>query len=157
MIEHLFTGNALCAVAPRGQLTLPPFVRSTLSLKVGARRIFIGLHETDTCLVGIDREELTELSSDCRRRRIAEEALIASHNSMRLRRIFGSMDEVWVRASGRVDIPPALRSRAQIGDAALVIGTGASFELWSPHVALEAGDPETRELAAFHLEIQKAA
>lgn len=157
MIEHLFTGNDICPVARSGQMNLPPFVRATLSLRASARRIFLGLHETDQCLVGFDPGELTELRSECRRRHIAEESLLPDQHNVRLRRIFGSMDDLWVRASGRFEIPLGLRRRARIGDAVLVVGTGATFELWSPQVALEAGDAETRELAAFHLEFRQAA
>ena len=138
-------------------MTLPSFVRETLCQRSSASRVFIGLHETDMCLVGYNLGELAVLRSDCRRRHIAEEGLSPDHNDMRLRRVFGSMEEIWVRDSGRVDIPTALRKRAQIGAATLIIGTGASFELWDPQAALEAGDTNLREYAAFHMQRRNAA
>ena len=157
MIEHLFIGNALCPIGAGGRMTLPAFVRTTLSLRASARRMFVGLHEADTCLVAFDPGELAELRSDCRRRRIAEEGFAQDQSHMRLRRIFGMMDDVWVRDSGRIVLSPMLQRRARIENAVLVIGTGGSFELWNPQLALDAGDPDLRELAAFHLELKQAA
>lgn len=157
MVEHLFTGSALCAVSLDGRMTLPAFVRTTLAHRASSRRMLIGIHETDSCLVAFDPGELVELRSDCRRRRIAEEGSAPHQNHIRLRRIFGFMDEVEVRDSGRFLLPAILRRRTVIGEAVLVIGTGGSFELWDPQTALDAGDPDLCELGAFRLELLKAA
>ena len=45
-----------------------------------------------------------------------------------------------------------MRRRGKIEDLALFVGTGGTFEIWNPHLALESGDADLRELAAFRLE-----
>lgn len=157
MIEPLFTGSAMCSVSPDGRMTLPPFARATLANRASSGRMLIGVHEADACLVAFDRGELGELQADCRRRRIAEEGSTPQQSYNRLRRIFGFMEEVEIGASGRIRIPSLLRRRAGIGDAVLVLGTGAAFELWNPQAALDAGDPDLCELVAFRLDLQQAA
>jgi DNA-binding transcriptional regulator/RsmH inhibitor MraZ len=138
-------------------MTLPAFARTTLSRRASPGRVFLGLHQADTCLVAIDPGELAELRSNCERPRVADEGEYPDQSHARLRRVFGSMDDLWVRDSGRIEIPPVLLKRAALDHAALVIGTGASFELWNPQLALDAGDPDLRALAAFHLDVRQAA
>lgn len=157
MAGHLFKGNALCPVSLGGRMILPAFTRDTLTGRASSNRMLIGIHETDACLVAFDRGELEEIEDDCRRRRIAEEGSAPNQNHIRLRRIFGFMEDVEVRDSGRFRLPALLRRRAQIGDAVLVIGTGGAFELWDPQTALDSGDPGLCELVAFRLELQQAA
>jgi MraZ protein len=156
MVEHLFKGNHFCAVDQAGRMMLPEFARRTLALRLSSSRILLGVHETEPCLVAFDSAELAEVRSDCQRRRMAECATPHQHSFL-LRRLFGFMSEVDVRASGRFEIPAILRRRGRIGDAVLVIGTGAALELWNPQVALESGDPDLRELTEFHLDTRIAA
>jgi hypothetical protein len=44
------------------------------------------------------------------------------------------------------------RRRGRIGAAALVVGTGGSFEIWNPEIARDSGDGELKRLAMFVLE-----
>jgi MraZ protein len=157
MVAHLFAGSALCGIGARGRMTLPAFARTTLFRRGSPGRLFLGLHETDTCLVAIDPGEMAEVQSNCARRRIADEGEHPSHSAARLRRVFGLMDDLWVRDTGRIEIPPVLLQRAGLEDVALVIGTGASFEVWNPQLAFDGSDPDLRALAEFHLDIRQAA
>lgn len=154
---RLFIGNGLCAVGAWGRLILPLFVRSSLALRSDSGTILVGAHETDSCLVAYDREFARQLAADARRRRIAEEATDPAAHHVRARRIFGFVEEAALDARGRIALPPMLRRRARIGDAALLVGAGGGFEIWSPHAALASGDPLLAELAAFHLHAQHAA
>jgi MraZ protein len=45
-----------------------------------------------------------------------------------------------------------MRRKGRIEDQALFVGVGGTFEIWNPKLALESGDAELRELAAFRLE-----
>jgi len=45
-----------------------------------------------------------------------------------------------------------MRRKGRIEDLALFVGVGGTFEIWNPHVALEHGDEDLRELAAYKLE-----
>jgi MraZ protein len=45
-----------------------------------------------------------------------------------------------------------MRRKGRIEDQALFVGVGGTFEIWNPKLALESGDTDLRELAAFRLE-----
>ena len=45
-----------------------------------------------------------------------------------------------------------MRKRGQIEDLALFVGTGGTFEIWNPQLALQSEDDGLRELAAELLE-----
>jgi len=62
--------------------------------------------------------------------------------------LFGSMEEIAIDGSGRIILPPGLRRRAGITDSAMFVGTGETFEIWSPEIALSSeGRPDMREFA----------
>jgi MraZ protein len=157
MTNQFFRGNALCLVNRDGRMTLPVSIRATLARRTATRSFLISSHEVDACLVAFDGEQALELQADCHRRRIADEASAPHVSHARDRRIFGSMIDVSVDNSGRFMLPRMLRCRAGIGDCALVIGTGAVFEMWSPQAALQGDDSDLRALAAYLLESQQAA
>jgi MraZ protein len=157
MTDHLFIGNAICAVGAKGAFVLPPFIRATLARRTDAKLILVGSHETDRCLVAYDPAYAATLASDCQRRRIAEELIAPTLHASRERRIFGFVEHVAFDTRGTATLPPMMRRRARIDETALVIGTGGAFEIWNPQVALDSDDPGLRELAAFHLEFQQAA
>ncbi len=147
----------MCAIGKGGKLALPGFIRTTLSRRSDAGVILAAVHETDPCLVGYDPAFARELAADCRRRRLAEEASAPHAHHARARLLFGFVEEARVDGSGRVTLPRMMLRRAGIGERALVIGAGGTFEVWNPQVALESGDPDLRELAALSLEFQQAA
>lgn len=152
-MPRLFLGNSLCAVAPSGKLVLPLFARGGLTT---SSLIMIGVHETDNCLVGYRREHAEALAADCLRRRLEEPAAPTAHHS-RARRIFGFVQECPCSGRGELKLPPMMRRRTRIGDSALIVGAGETFELWNPRLALESADPELAELAGFHLEYAMAS
>jgi MraZ protein len=45
-----------------------------------------------------------------------------------------------------------MRRKGQIEDYALFVGTGGTFEIWNPRLALKSKDQDLRDLAAFRLE-----
>lgn len=157
MTDHPFIGNAYCAVDGGGRLTLPPFVRVALSRRSDARLIFVGCHDSDPCLVGYDRSFARTLAMDCRRQRMRAEPGSDGQWNARIRRAFGFVEQVELDTRGKVKLPPMMLRRARIESGALVIGTGGAFEIWNPQQALDAGDPDLRELAAFHLDFRNAA
>jgi DNA-binding transcriptional regulator/RsmH inhibitor MraZ len=157
LTDHPFIGNALCAVDGRGRLVLPPFVRSALSRRSDARLIFAGCHESDPCLVAYDRSFARTLAFDCRRLRLRDASMAAEVHHARARRTFGYVEQLALDSHGKVALPPMLLRRARIERSALVIGTGGAFEIWNAQSALESGDPDLSELAAFHLEYRQVA
>ncbi len=156
MLDHFFSGSALCAVDKAGQLVLPAFVRATLARRGADRELTIGAHECAPCLSAYDRSVLPMLHADLERRRIGGEAADAESHHLRARRAFGFAEACSVE-SGVVTLPPLARRRARIGALALIVGAGTTFEIWDAEAARASDDPDLAELAAFHLEIQSAA
>ena len=150
-IEHLFSGNALLPVDAEGRTTLPPFVLSVLDRRGAGARLLFGAHEQDPCISGYDEGYQALLHAEIERRRLRDEAegvpAAAHHN--RARSLFGAVERAGYDAGGRITLPPMARSRGRIGERALFVGAGGSFELWDPDLARAAGDPEIRELATF--------
>lgn len=157
MSDHPFIGNAYCAVDGGGRLTLPAFVRATLSRRSDARLIFVGAHETDPCLIAYDRAFARTMAVDQRRERLRALPTPANDWHNRVRRTFGFAQQVELDSRGKVALPPMLLRRARIDRGALLIGAGGAFEIWNPQLALESSDPDLSELAAFHLECPIAA
>ena len=157
MVNHLFSGNALCAVNAGGSLILPIFVRTTLGRRTDARSLLLGSHESDPCLLAYDAGYAAFLHEDSERRRIGEEDRAPLASAKRLRRIFGFVEEIGFGDDGAVVLPPMMRRRARIGTQALVIGVGGAFEIWDARAALDHSDPDLREIVAFHLDEQDAA
>jgi len=157
LVEHLFSGSALCAVDAGGNLLLPRFVRETIARRSEVRAMLIGAHECDPCLTAYDRAYARILHADSERRRIAEEASAPQASHRRLRRIFGFAEDVAFGESGAIVLPPMMRRRARIGAQALLVGTGGTFEIWDPQTALDHDDAEIRAIAAFHLDVEHAA
>ncbi|MGQ0559434.1 MAG: division/cell wall cluster transcriptional repressor MraZ [Sphingosinicella sp.] len=156
-LEHLFNGSALNAVDAKGRLSVPAFIRSVIERRSDARAIILAVHEVDPCLIAYDRNHARHLFLENERRRLNEESAQPQAHFARARRTFGVTEEVPYDTSGRIILPPMMRRKGRIDDLALFIGTGGTFEIWNPQLALQSGDPELSELAAYRLEERGAA
>ena len=153
-LESLFSGHALRTVGADGSVELPAFVLSALARRTQSRRIFFAPHESDPCLTGQDEGHALILYAEEERRRRREEdlGLDPQDYHRRVRRTFGAAEAAAYDSHGRIVLPEAVRRRAQLGDQALIVGTGGSFEIWNPDIARASGDDELEQLAAFALE-----
>lgn len=153
-LQHLFNGSALNAIDAKGRLSLPSFVRSIVERRSSEKSIILGKHETDPCLVGYDISYNVNLLEDVRRRRLRDEerGVDASVHHGRSRRAFGFTEPATYDSSGRINLPPVMRKVGRIEDLVLFIGSGETFELWNPRLALESDDPELRAWAEYRLE-----
>lgn len=157
MLEHLFHGSALCPIGGDGRLTLPSFIRETAGRRCGSGVLLVAAHEVDDCLALYDRSYSRQLHADFERRRIAEESAAPGLHHARARKAFGFAVEAAIEADGSLVLPLLMRRRAGLGQRALLVGAGATFELWDPQRALDRGEPDLRELASFHLQFSQAA
>ena len=137
-VESFFGGNALVPVDAAGRVGLPSFVRDTLVRRSESRRLVFGAHERDSCLSAYDP---------------AYRAFLFDRNGSRL--VFGFAEEAEFDARGRVVLPPIMRWKARIATLALFVGTGGAFEIWNPELALEADDPELRQMAEYRLNVSR--
>lgn len=148
----LFRGNALGRVGGDGRVGLPSFVRTVLDRR-GEKRVVLGVHDQAPCLTGYDPGLATALQAELERLRLRDEAAGAGPGAhwARAHRVFGMAEDAELDGDGRVALPPLIRRRAGIGELALFVGVGASFEIWAPDLAREAGDRDLRDLAEFRL------
>jgi len=137
-VGSFFGGNALVPVDAAGRVGLPPFIRDTLVRRSESRRVVFGAHERDTCVSAYNP---------------AYRAFLFDRNGSRL--VFGFAEEAEFDARGRIVLPAMMRWKARIGALALFVGTGGAFEIWNPELALEAGDPELRQMAEYRLNQQE--
>lgn len=151
-LEHLFNGSALSAVDAKGRLSVPSFIRGVVERRSDAKAIVIGMHEVSPCLNAYDRGYAKNLFAENERRRLIEEGSDPAAHHARARRTFGLTEEVPYDTSGRIILPAMMRRRGQIEDLALFLGVGGTFEIWNPRLALDSGDADLRDLAAWRLE-----
>ena len=147
-INGIFRGADLRRVEADGRTRLPPFVMQALGGEAG--ELILGLHERAPCLSGYDAGYEARLYDDIERRRLREEerGVAPDLHEARLRRAFAAAAAAEVSGEGECRLPAMLRRRGRIGGLALFVGTGGSFEIWDPSLALEAGDEVLRGLAA---------
>ena len=134
-------------------LSLPSFVRAALDRVGEPAAIMIGAHESDSCLSAFDQGFVPALFAEAERRRLLDESagLPRELHHGRARRTFGLLEEAPFDRSGRVRLAGWMRRRAGIAGKALLVGTGPTFEIWDPDLALRSGDPALGELAGWHL------
>jgi MraZ protein len=150
-LESLFSGHALQALDGDGGVVLPAFVLSALARRSQSRRVLFAPHEVDPCMTGQDEGHAAWLFGEAERRRLREEdyGIAPAGHYRRARRTFGAAEAASYDARGRIVLPEVVRRRARLDGAALIVGTGGSFEIWNPEIARESGDDELAELAAF--------
>jgi DNA-binding transcriptional regulator/RsmH inhibitor MraZ len=150
-MKALFHGSELCEVDADGNVAIPAFLSDALGSDA-ACQLLVAKHEADACLIGYGREHLAILAERNERRRLADEARgeDARSHYHRMRRSFALTDRL-PRDSARLTISATMRHLGRIGRHALFVGAGDSFEIWNPELALQSGDQEFRDLAAYRM------
>jgi MraZ protein len=149
-MEHFYSGNAVSAVTEAGHLCVPQFVRRAVERRSGLNEVILGSHEEEPCIVAYDVPYIRSLHAKLERRRRMEErsGLSAKPHHARMRKIFGTAEQLSYDEEGRLELPLMLRRKAGIGDSVLFIGTGETFEIWGADVAVERGDEDLKGLAS---------
>lgn len=153
-MNALYHGSELCEVDGDGNVVIPAFIEDTLASEAGAG-IIIARHQADSCLIGYGRSHLATLADRAEHRRLADEdrGEEARSHYHRMRSTFG-LSERMDRVGKGLRIPAAMRHLGRIDDLALFVGTGDSFEIWNPLLALESDDEHFRALAEFRLRMR---
>lgn len=139
-----FLGHAVVPVKANGNIKLPAFASRVVVLR--NLHIFLGLHETDACLVGFDQRWHERVTGELCRRHLAGLDGDPTNKDGYARRIFGFCAEVWRPHEG-IRLSEWARAIAGITDTALFVGTGETFEIWSPDEASRSGDRNLVALA----------
>jgi MraZ protein len=143
-------------VDAKGRLSVPAFVRNVIDAQLEARRIVhrrarsLALPHRlrpQLCPQPLQRDRAAAASS----RRIAA-APVQDHYA-RARRAFGMTEDVPLRHVRPAScLPPMMRRKGAIEDLALFVGVGGTVEIWNPRLALEQGDADLKDIAAWRLE-----
>lgn len=153
-MRTLYHGSELCEVDADGDVAIPSFLQEAFFPETNPE-ILVARHQTDHCLVGYGSGYLSVLAERAEHRRLAEEERgeEAQNHYRRMRSTFGVSERVTLKG-GRLRLPPTMRHLGRIGELALFIGAGDSFEIWNPELALESDDEHFRALAEFRLRMR---
>lgn len=153
-MNPLYHGSELCEVDVDGNVAIPAFLEAVLPPEA-APEILLAKHQADSCLIGYGRDHLAVLADRAERRRLADEERgeEARNHYRRMRSTFGLSERMQRKGKG-LRIPAAMRHLGRIDDLALFVGTGDSFEIWNPALALESDDAHFRALAEFRLRMR---
>jgi len=160
-LEHLFQGSALNAVDAKGRVSIPSFLRSVVERRGDARTIVLAKHEAFACLSAYDPAYAALKHSKLERLLEKEETNpdAALEYQQRNLMAFAATEEVPYDSSGRILFPPMMRLKGQIGDLALFLGAGETFQIWNPKLLLaDKRIPEDlKYIARFRLEERGAS
>ena len=160
-LEHLFQGSALNAVDAKGRVSIPSFLRGVVERRGDARTITIAKHETFPCLSAYDPAYAALKHAKLERLLEKEETNPEAQLDYQQRNLmaFAATEEVPYDSSGRILMPPMMRRKGEIGELALFLGTGETFQIWNPELLLK--DPripeDLKDIARFRLEERGAS
>ena len=155
-LDHLFQGSALNAVDGKGRVSIPSFLRGVSERRGDARTITLAKHEAFPCLSAYDPAYAALKHSKIERLLEKEETGAEAEIEYQQRNLmaFAATEEVPYDSSGRIVFPPMMRRKGQIGDLALFLGTGETFQIWNPQLLLD--DPripeDLKDIARYRLE-----
>ena len=155
-LEHFFQGSAVNAVDAKGRVSVPVFLRGVIERRGDARTIVIAKHALFDCLDAYDPAYAALKHQKMERRAEKTETADGSDLAYMAANLmaFGATEEVPYDKSGRIVLPPMMRSKGGIEDLALFIGVGETFQIWNPATFL--GDDripsDMKDIARFRLE-----
>ena len=160
-LEHLFQGSALNGVDAKGRVSVPAFLRSVIERRGDSRTIVLAKHELFPALSAYDPAYAALKYQKLER--LAEKAETEGGSDLDYARralmAFGATEEVPYDSSGRILMPPMMRMKGKIGDLALFLGTGETFQVWNPELLLADDNiPEDlKDIARFRLDERGAS
>ncbi|HUG45027.1 MAG TPA: division/cell wall cluster transcriptional repressor MraZ [Sphingomicrobium sp.] len=155
-LEHLFQGSALNAVDAKGRVSVPAFLRSVIERRGDARTIVLAKHEAFPALSAYDPAYAALKHAKLERLFEKQESDPQAALDYQQRNLiaFAATEEVPYDSSGRIVLPPMMRNKGEIGELALFLGAGETFQIWNPELFLaEPRVPEDmKDIARFRLE-----
>ena len=155
-LDHLFQGSALNAVDGKGRVSIPSFLRGIIERRGDAKTIVLAKHENFPCLSAYDPAYAALKHAKIERLLEKEETGADAQLEYQQRNLmaFAATEEVPYDSSGRIVFPPMMRRKGQIGELALFLGTGETFQIWNPQLLLDdARIPEDlKDIARYRLE-----
>ena len=155
-LEHLFQGSALNAVDAKGRVSVPAFLRTVIERRGDSRTIVLAKHEHFPCLSAYDPAYAALKHQKLERLLEKQETDPAAQLEYQQRNLmaFAISEEVPYDSTGRVLLPPMMRRKGGIGELALFLGTGETFQIWNPQTLLddERIPEDLKDIARYRLE-----
>src|SRR4051794_33326276 len=160
-LEHLFQGSALNAVDAKGRVSIPAFLRSVIERRGDARTITLAKHEAFPCLSAYDPAYAALKHAKLERLLEKEETNADAQLKYQQRNLmaFAAPEEAPDDSPGGILFPPMMRRKGQIGEVALFLGTGETFQIWNPQLLLDDKriPDDLKDIARFRLEERGAS
>lgn len=141
MNREAFHGYGLNAVDAKNRLSVPSAYREVIEARSSSRAVVVAPHERDRCLVGYDRARSARLQ-ELIERRFGDDFGPERDDFARLS--FGTSEVLPYDDNGRVILSPTLKELGEIERLAFFLAAGDYFEIWNPHVLLEAKGHDQR-------------
>jgi transcriptional regulator MraZ len=120
----VFRGVAQLNLDSKGRLAVPARFRDALTVRCSGR--LVATADSDRCLLIYPLPDWEPIEQKL----MALSSFNAQIRELQ-RRLVGYAEDVVMDATGRILVPPALRNYAQLEKAAVLVGQGHKFELWS--------------------------
>lgn len=137
--RDFFHGYAMNAVDAKNRLSIPAAYREVVERRSQNRTVVLAPHERMPCLIGYDRNYTETLFEQLQQR---TGGAYGEEREDVARRLFGSSEPFPYDDNGRIIFSGFLRDYAEIDRLVFFIATGDYFEMWNPHVLLEAKGSE---------------
>jgi MraZ protein len=120
----VFRGVAQLNLDSKGRLAVPARFRDALTARCSGHLVVTA--DSDRCLLIYPLPDWEPIEQKL----MALSSFNAQIRELQ-RRLVGYAEDVVMDATGRILVPPALRNYAQLEKAAVLVGQGHKFELWS--------------------------
>jgi len=120
----VFRGVAQLNLDSKGRLAVPARFRDALTARCSGNLVVTA--DSDHCLLIYPLPDWEPIEQKL----MALSSFNAQIRELQ-RRLVGYAEDVVMDATGRILVPPALRNYAQLEKAAVLVGQGHKFELWS--------------------------
>ena len=120
----MFRGVAQLNLDSKGRLAVPARFRDALAARCSGHLVVTA--DSDRCLLIYPLPDWEPIEQKL----MALSSFNAQIRELQ-RRLVGYAEDVMMDATGRILVPPALRNYAQLEKAAVLVGQGHKFELWS--------------------------
>ena len=120
----MFRGVAQLNLDSKGRLAVPARFRDALTARCSGHLVVTA--DSDHCLLIYPLPDWEPIEQKL----MALSSFNAQIRELQ-RRLVGYAEDVVMDATGRILVPPALRNYAQLEKAAVLVGQGHKFELWS--------------------------
>jgi MraZ protein len=120
----VFRGVAQLNLDSKGRLAVPARFRDALAARCSGHLVVTA--DSDRCLLIYPLPDWEPIEQKL----MALSSFNAQIRELQ-RRLVGYAEDVMMDATGRILVPPALRNYAQLEKAAVLVGQGHKFELWS--------------------------